>query len=106
MLLKHIIFLWKLPDLLVIMFKALHTLLPMNVHKNPEYSVYESVHSTRHKCKFKHNYACTSLKIKSISIKVANCLNSLSGSLITCRNVHQSKKYYAAKLENDYVLKS
>ena len=53
---QHII---KLPDVVklktaIIMFKAIHNLLPVNVQQL--FSIYELAYTTRHNCHFKHYY--------------------------------------------------
>ena len=55
-LLFHNVHILKIPDLVklktaTIMFKAYHYILPMNVQKL--FRIYESLYSSRHKCKFK-----------------------------------------------------
>ena len=99
----------KVPDLVklktaVILFKAFHYFLPINVQQL--FRIYESVYSTRHKCKFIQNHARTSLKSMCISVKGVKLWNSLDSSLISCRNIHKFKKQYTDKILNSYVLES
>ena len=99
----------KVPDIVelktaIIMFKAFHNLLPLNVQQF--FSIYESVYSTRQECNFIQKYARTSLKSMCISVKGVKLWNALDSSLISCRSVHQFKKYYTDKVLNSYVLSS
>ena len=55
----------KLPDVVklktaIIMIKAFHNLLPVNVQQL--FSIYESAYTTRQNCNFKHYYSRTTLK--------------------------------------------
>ena len=81
----HII---KLPDFVklktgIIMFKAYHYMLPMNVQ--PLFRIYESLYSSRHKYKFIQIYACTNLKSMCISVTGVKLWNYLDIVLITCK---------------------
>jgi len=65
-LLFHNVHILKIPDLVklktgIIMFKAYHYILPMNVHKL--FRIHESRYSTRHNCTFKQIYVRTNFKI-------------------------------------------
>ena len=89
---QHIL---KLPDVVklktaIIMFKAFHNLLPVNVQQL--FSIYESAYTTRQNCHFKHYYSRTTLKGMCISITGVKLWNSLDNSLKNCRNVHLFKK--------------
>ena len=93
---QHIL---KLPDVVklktaIIMFKAFHHLLPVNVQQF--FSIYESAYTTRQNCQFKHYYSRTILKGMCISI---------TGVIVgkNCRNVHLLKKYYTNRLLKSYV---
>ena len=95
---QHII---KLPDVVklksaIIMFKAFHNLLPVNVQQF--FSIYESAYTTRHNCNFKHYYSLTTLKGMCISITGIKLWNSLDNSLKHFRNVHLFKKWYTNRL--------
>ena len=99
----------KVPDIVelktaIVMFKAFHNLLPLNIQQF--FSIYESVYLTRHKCNFIQKYARTSLKSMCISVKGVKLWNALVSSLISCRSVHQFKKYYTDEVLNSYVLSS
>ena len=85
----------------VILFREFHYLLPINLQQL--FRIYESVYSTRHKCKFIQNYARSSLKSMCISVKGVKLWNSLDSSLISCRNIHQFKKQYTDKILNSCV---
>ena len=99
----------KVPDIVklktaIITLKAVHNLLQLNVQQF--FSIYESVFSTQQECNFIQKYACTSLKSMCISVKGVKLWNALDSSLISCRSVHQFKKYYTDKVLNSYVLSS
>ena len=100
---QHIL---KLPDVVklktpIIMFKAFHNLLPVNVQQL--FSIYESVYTTRQNCHFKHYNSRTTLKGMCISITGVKLWNSLDNSLKNCRNVHLFNKYYTNRLLKSYV---
>ena len=99
----------KIPDLVklktaIIMFKAYHYILPMNVQKL--FRIHESRYSSRHKCQFKQICVRTNLKNMCISVTGVKLWNTLDNSLISCKNVHHFKKCYTDRLLNSYVLES
>ena len=93
---QHIL---KLPGVVtlktaIIMFKAFHNLLPVNVQQF--FSIYESAYTTRHNCHF-------TLKGMRISITGVKLWNSIDNSMKKCRNVQLFKKYYTNILLKSYV---
>ena len=89
------------------MYKAFHNLLPLNVQQC--FNIYKSVYSSRQECNFIQKYARTSLKSMCtgcISVKGVKLWNAFDSSLVSCKSVHQFKKYYKDKVLNRYVLSS
>ena len=108
-LLFHNVHILKLPDLVklktaIIMFKAYHYILPMNVQKL--FKIHDSRYSSRYKCQFKQIYVRTNLKSMCIYVTGVKLWNSFDDSLISCKKIHHFKKCYTNRLLNNYVLES
>ena len=81
----------------IIMFKAFHNLLPVNVQQL--FSIYESAYTTRQNCHFKHYYSRTTLKGMCISITGVKLWNSLDNSLKNCRTSMLRFNHYVVRQE-------
>ena len=108
-LLFHNVHILKIPDVLklktgIIMFKAYHYILPMNVQQL--FRIHESRYSSRHKCKLKQIYVRTNLQNMCISVTGVTLLNTLDNSMINCKKIHHFKKCFTVRLLNSYMLES
>ena len=68
------------------MFKAYRYMLQMNVQQL--FRIYESLYSSRYKCKFKQIYARTNLKSMCIYVTGVKPWNYLDNSLNSCKQIH------------------